>query len=326
MDMIKRPIIGLAPMDGITDAPFRYIVEKHGRPDVLRTEFIPVELFKFNPDKAKQLMFRYPSKAPLLVQLVGTNPELFYFAALTAIRHGCEGIDINMGCPDTGTVKKGAGAALILNPNLAKRIVENVKKATDEMYKSSGIKIPVSIKTRIGYEKPITKDWMSQLVDMHPDMIAVHGRTALQKYSGLADWEEIAIAAEIAKKNKILFLGNGDIQNKKEALKKIEKYDIDGVLIGRAALGNPWIFSGETPDLKTRMNVMIEHCEKFQEFRRDMKDIVPMRKHLAWYCTGFHGSARIRDAMTKVCTVGDVKKIAESLFLDVENPGIDGRA
>jgi len=301
-------------------------VDTYGKPDILYTEFIPVELFKFNPAAAGQHMFRYPSKTPLVVQLVGRDPDLFYTASLIAISRGCDGIDINMGCPETGTVKKTAGAGLILNSNLAKKIVENVKKAIDEMYKSSGVKIPVSVKTRIGYEKPTTKEWMNRLVDMHPDRIVMHGRTALQKYSGVADWDEIALAGKIAKKNNILFLGNGDVQSKKEALEKIKKYTIDGVLIGRAALGNPWIFSGEIPALKTRMKVMIEHCEKFQFFRHDMKNIIPMRKHLAWYCTGFHGSARMRDKITKVNTIDDVKQILESLFLNGENSGVDSGA
>lgn len=324
--MIKKPIIGLSPMDGITDAPFRYIVNTYGKPSILYTEFIPVELFKFNLIAAKQHMFRYPSKTPLIVQLVGRDPDLFYTASLIAISHGCNGIDINMGCPETGTVKKTAGAGLILNPVLAKRIIDYVKKAVDEIYKSSGKKIPVSIKTRIGYEKPMTKEWMKYLVDMRPDTIIMHGRTALQKYSGAADWKEIALAGEIAKKNQISFLGNGDVQSKKEALDKIKKYDIDGVLIGRAALGNPWVFSDEVPDLKTRMKVVLEHCEKFHEFRHDMRNIVPMRKHLAWYSTGFHGSARIRDTMTKVNTINDVKRIVESLLLDIENTRIDSGA
>lgn len=322
--MIKKPIIGLSPMDGITDAPFRYIADTYGKPDILYTEFIPVELFKFNPSAARRLMFRYPSKTPLIVQLVGRDPDLFYSATLIAIGHGCDGIDINMGCPDTGTVKKGAGAGLIINPNLAKKILVNVKKAAREIYESSGVKIPVSVKTRIGYEKATTKEWMNHLIDMRPDMIAIHGRTALQKYLGVADWNEIAVAGEIAKKNKILFLGNGDIQSKEEALEKIKKLPIDGVLIGRASVGNPWIFSSEIPDLKTRMEVMIEHCEKFRLFRHDIKNIIPMRKHLAWYCAGFHGSARIRNKMTKVDTIDDVKRIMESLLFEIENTRVDG--
>lgn len=305
----KHPIIGLAPMDGITDPTFRYITDKYGKPDVLFTEFISTDTTKYNPKKVLNSLVRHHSNTPLIVQLYGNNSSDFYEATIFILKLGFSGIDINMGCPDRGIVNRGAGAGLINNPRLAKDIVLSVKKALKDFNKNN---IPVSVKTRIGYDKPIIKEWIGELLETKPDVITIHGRTLKQMYSGIANWDEIAKAKEIAKDTNTLILGNGDIKSRKEGNEKAKKYNLDGVLIGRAAFGNPWVFQDKIPTTQERLNVMLEHCQMFTKLTPD-NNFRSLRKHLSWYCKGFDQAASFRSDLMQVSNVEDVKKIIEKI-------------
>jgi nifR3 family TIM-barrel protein len=299
---IKQPIIGQAPMDGITDAAFRYITDKYGHPDVLFTEFIPVEGIVQERERLFSALIHHPSQTPLVAQFVGTTPEAFYKASIIVSKRGFRGIDINMGCPDQNICKKGAGAALIHNPKLAGKIIKAAKKGP----------LPVSVKTRVGYDRPATKNWISTLLEAEPDLITVHGRVKTQLYSGRADWNEIGKAADLAKNTKTLILGNGDIRSADEARSKSKEYQVNGVLIGRASLGNPWVFQGKEPTLEERFKVMIEHSEKFMEMTPHL-NFHSLRKHLAWYAKNFERASRMRDRLMKVNNIDDVKSIIASL-------------
>jgi len=338
---LEKPIIGLAPMDGVTDGAMREIADIYGHPDVIFTEFVPVTAIKKGIVKVLVSLKRHQTKTPIVAQFFGNDSDAFYQAFFVAAELGFDGVDINMGCPAHSVAQRGGGAGLIKNPELARRIIKSCKQAVKDW--SDGIKInnvklhknifkflqennikerikssvmrsliPVSVKTRIGYDKSITEEWIGQLLEEEPDVISVHGRTLKQLYHGKADWEEIAKAAKLAKKTQTLILGNGDVKSVEEAKLKVKKYKVDGVLIGRAALGNPWVFTNKIPMTKERFKVMLEHCQKFIEYRPDMK-IFPMRKHFTWYCRGFDGAAKMRDQLMHVDSIDEVKKIIKEI-------------
>lgn len=299
------PIIGLAPMDGITDAPFRWITDIYGKPDIIYTEFVSVKGLILGKPAIQRMLLRHKTKTKMIAQFFGTEPEYFYQAAQVAMDKGFDGVDINMGCPDKSVFHKGAGAGLILQPKLAKEIILSVKKAVQN-------RIPVSVKTRTGYKEHQTKEWISNLLEAEPDVICIHARTFSQKYSGTADWSQIGIAANLAKNTKTKIFGNGDIKNREQAIEKIKEYNLAGVLIGRATLGNPWVFQGIEPTIKERFAVMIEHCKKFMEFFPNA-DLSIMRKHLGWYAKDFPYAAEVRNELMQIKNINDVKKILSKI-------------
>ena len=319
---MKYPVIGLAPMDGITDAPFRYITDVYGKPDIIYTEFVSVKGLIMGKPAIQRMLIRHKTDTFTVAQFFSCEPEYFYQAALVAMDKGFDGVDINMGCPEKSVFHRGAGAGLILQPKLAKEIILSVKKGVKDGKEKYSIErnITVSIKTRTGYREPQTKEWISNLLEAEPDVICIHARTFAQKYSGLADWDQIGIASEIAKNTKTKIFGNGDIKNREQALEKIKKYSIAGVLIGRAALGNPWIFKGIIPTTEERFKVLLEHCKKFVEFF-PKSDFSIMRKHLAWYVKDFPHAAEVRNRLMQVKSIDDVKEIISSIGKQPDQPG-----
>ena len=297
-------------MDGITDAPFRNIADIYGKPDIIYTEFISVKGLILGRPAIQRMLLCHKTNTTMIAQFFGNEPEYFYQAAQVAMEKGYDGIDINMGCPDKSVFNRGGGSGLILQPKLAKEIISSVKKAVRDSAKKLNIQkyIPVSVKTRTGYKIPQTKEWISQLLEAEPDVICLHARTFAQKYSGRADWEQVGIAADLARPTKTKIFGNGDIKSRQQALEKIKQYNLAGVLIGRAALGNPWIFKGIVPTTVERFKVVLEHCKKFTEFF-PASDFSIMRKHLAWYIKDFPHAAEVRNQLMRVNNIDDVKKI-----------------
>ncbi len=207
---LSKPIIGLAPMDGVTDAAFRYITDKYGKSDVLFTEFIPVEAIDRGIAKILHAFVNHKTTTPTVAQIFGHDLKAFYKAAIVACEMGYDGIDINMGCPDKHIVARGGGAALILQPEHAGKIIRTVKKAIKDWYErlsleSAGLNNeiiefigsfrkkygispkkklhPTSVKTRIGYDRVVTKEWLQNLIEARPAAISLHGRTLKQLYS-----------------------------------------------------------------------------------------------------------------------------------------------
>ena len=307
---MKYPVIGLSPMDGITDAVFRRIVDIYGKPDIMFTEFIPVDAIILHKPAIERMLVFQKTKTTMIGQLFGIEPRLFYKAAKIVLDKGYDGVDINMGCPDRAVFNHGGGAGLILQPRLAREIILSVRKAVADWKKRNHSKknITVSVKTRTGYKEHQTKEWIKNLLETAPDFICLHARTYSQKYSGIADWGQIKIAADLAKKSKTKILGNGDVKNRKEALEKIKEYKISGVLIGRAALGNPWIFTDKIPTDEERFKVLMEHCRLFEKTFPEL-EFKMMRKHLAWYTKGIPGSAELRNRLMSVNNIDEVKKI-----------------
>lgn len=332
---LKKPIIGQAPMDGVTDASFRFITDKYGQPDLLFTEFTSVEGIAHGIDRLLVAFIHHKTSTPTLAQIYGFNPQLFYQATIVAAELGFNGVDINMGCPDKSVTKGGAGAGLIRDPQRAKEIILMTKKGLQDW--SEGVRIdkinlhenilrfvkeyqnkykvtnsrrvlPVSVKTRIGFDKIVTTDWIAHLLETKPSAITIHGRTLQQMYTGLADWQEIGKATQLAKGSGVLILGNGDIKTYEDAWKKIKEYNTAGVLIGRASFGNPWIFQNKQVSFAQRLDVALEHCRKFNEFTPDLY-FLSLRKHLAWYCKGFDHAAETRVKLMQVNNLEEVEKI-----------------
>ena len=297
---LKKPIIGLAPMDGVTDAPMRFITAKYGKPDVIFTEFVSADGIKHG---AKRLLrdFKFDEiERPVVAQLFGGDPEAFFEVAKLIVKMGFDGVDINMGCPARKVAGRGEGAGLIKDPDLAAKIIAAVKKGVDG-------KIPVSVKTRIGYDQA-DSSWWQFLASQDLAVVTVHGRTFKQLYQGKADWEAIARAATLIKQSGTIFLGNGDVESIADAKEKIEKYGVDGVLIGRAAQGNPWVFRGVGVNKEEKLKVALEHSRKFEEIFPEDRFFI-MRKHLAWYARGFDGASELRQKLVVTNSADEVEKV-----------------
>jgi nifR3 family TIM-barrel protein len=350
---IEKPIIGLSPMDGVTDAPFRFIAAKHGAPDVILTEFVNVETAIFAPHTLIRDLTYAEIERPVVAQIYGHTPETFYKVAQIVCALGFDGLDINMGCPAKRVAAKGSGAALILTPELAKSIIraaaQGIKdwsagqtlgelELDPELVRQVGISnrlrtgvetsiprrlIPVSVKTRLGYDRIVVEEWIQALLEEKLSAITLHGRTLKQMYTGNADWEAIASAVQTAKNSTTLILGNGDVQSMQDAYRRVRETGVDGVLVGRAAQGNPWMFRAKDRvkqalrsaaaariddfpvGLEQRFRVMLEHGIRFER-QRGNSAFVGMRKHLSWYCRGFRNAASLRAQMIRVNRVEDV--------------------
>jgi len=329
-------IVGLAPVDGVTDAAFRQVADELGKPDLMYTEFIPTEgLFRGRETLLKGLQ-KHSTSTPIIAQFFGPHPEYYMYAFFVAAELGFSGVDVNMGCPDTNIVKKGGGAALLLDLPRAKEIIkmlintrsdwlngkrlkdtdlpENMKLAiyklrgqhTSEVCKG----MPISVKTRIGYHSSQVNEVIPFLIEAGVERISLHGRTFDERYSGFANWDEIAKAKALTKGSSVQLFGNGDIKSRKHGEEMIKEYGVDGVLIARAAFGNPWVFKDKIATFEERKNTMRYHAELFLKYRPDF-DLRPMRKHLSWYCKGIEGSAKLRDRLMKVVTLDDLRTILQ---------------
>ncbi|MBU0579144.1 tRNA-dihydrouridine synthase [Patescibacteria group bacterium] len=341
---LKKPFIGLSPMDGVTDHPYRYIQKKYGQPDVVYTEFATVEGFcRGVTTPLKDFIFD-ESQRPIIAQIYGRTSQFFRETAIVICQLGFDGVDLNMGCPAKSVANGGSGAALINTPKLAQKIIkatqagvqdwingktvndcENITSKIAQEVKKRHLKlsqtyqqhrsIPVSVKTRVGFDSKIIEQWLPTLLETNPVAIAIHGRTLRQGYGGKADWETIGKAVEIAKNTSTLIIGNGDIASKTQALEKVAQYGIDGVLIGRASFGNPWVFndnfSQEKITIQQKAQVALEHAWLHEKtFGKNEKySFLPMRKHLGWYIRGFDQAKEVRQKLVMTNNSQEVKEI-----------------
>ncbi len=342
-DNLKKPIIGLAPMDGVTDPAFRYMVASVSKPAVMFTEFVNVEGLARGVEKMLPAFFYSAKERPVVAQLFGTETDSFYKAAVMLCYLGFDGIDINMGCPVSKIASKGAGAALIKNPKLAKKIIKSVYKGINDfangislenagvheniisfvkknkdmfggkngvVAKNSDRKlIPLSVKTRIGYDEICAEQWAKLLISFGVKTLTMHGRTLKQLYSGEANWEVLGNVAKICKENDVMFFANGDISSLEDAHEKIKKYGCDGVLIGRATNGNPWFFEGKEPSLEDRLNVIKKHVKYFEKL--SYLPFQTLKKHLAWYTKGFDGAKEMRMSFMQAQSGKDVYDVID---------------
>ena len=308
---LKRPFFILAPMADVTDMAFRQIVATCGKPDVLFTEFVSCDGLcseKGKPKLMPHLRFG-ENERPIVAQFFGANSENFYKCAQLAVELGFDGIDINMGCPAGKIVKQDSGAGLILNPKLAKEIIRETKCGANGL--------PVSVKTRIGYNKIITEEWVSHLIEAEPAAIIIHGRTQKEMSKIAAHWDEISKAAVLCRKAGIPIVGNGDVASYKEGVEKAEQYGLDGIMVGRAIFSNPWFFDPAIdPATKTpeeRIALMKNHIKLFTELWDTNKNFDVMKKFFKIYISGWEGAKELRTALMAAKNEEDISKVLISL-------------
>ena len=343
-------------MDGVTDAACRFIMAQHGKPDVQCTEFVSVEEIRHGTASAwRQLRF-VECERPILAQIYGADPDGFYQVTQVLCALGFDGVDINMGCPAKSVSGRGCGAALIQNPPLARAIIRAVQAGVRDWVSGHAIEtiglrprvveqvqrrmsthapwhqrraLPVSIKTRLGYDTVVIEDWVSMLLEEQPEVIAIHGRTLAQRYRGQADWDAIRRAARLIRETPTLVLGNGDLGTISDVVQRVRESRVHGVLIGRGALGNPWLFRAKAwarqqcamlttevppPDVSVgeRCQVALEHARYFEGLA-DGVQFQAMRKHLGWYCHSFPGAADMRARLFTTTTSRDVAQVFATL-------------
>ncbi len=313
---LQKPIMVLAPMADVTDPAFRRIIAKYGKPPVTWTEFVSSDgLFMGGYDVlVKDLAFT-ESERPIVAQFFGSNIENMKKAAELACDLGFDGIDINMGCPDKSIEKQGAGAAHIKNPKHAQEIIRAVMEGS----KKDGKNLPVSVKTRIGYNKNELETWLPAILETNPSVVTIHARTRKEMSLVPARWEHVARAVEIRDnfvgstglRSETLIFGNGDVTDLDDARKRVEETNCDGVMLGRAIFGNPWLFSGdkkiESISIPERLKVMVEHTKLFEEILPH-KNFAIMKKHYKAYVNGFDGAKELR---VKLMEAKDSKEIEE---------------
>lgn len=322
---LPRPFYMLAPMYDVTDEAFRQMFVKYGKlarmsdssggPDVFFTEFVSVDGLLSEAGRPKLLRELYFSKNehPIVAQVFGSDPVKFKEVAKLIAGLGFDGLDINLGCPDKAVIKQGAGSALIRKPELAKEIILAAKAGAGKM--------PVSVKTRIGYSKPEEmENWLSAILAARPAMLTVHLRTMKELSKVPAHWELAGKVVALGQKYGVPMACNGDVKSLAEARAKAEKYNLDGIMIGRSAFGNPTFFVGREMSREEKLSALVEQTNLFEQLYRPgptndklfgghTKNFAVLKKHFKAYVAGWPGATALRAKLMTAETAGEVKKI-----------------
>ncbi len=314
--MIRIPLnppVVLAPMAGITNHAFRLICRRHGAAAVW-TEMISSYGIRYRNPKTLAMFDWTEEERPVIVQIFGADADIMAAAAEVVAAAGADAIDINLGCPVRKVVRTGAGAALMQNLENARKIMSAVVRA---------VNIPVTVKTRKGpNDKNVTATEIARMAEeTGVAAVVIHGRTAEQGYSGTADWN---IIAEVKKLVSIPVIGNGDVKSPQDAKRMLTETGCDAVMIGRGALGNPWIFSrtahylatGELipePTCAERMEVAREHIHLMVKLYGEERGVREMRGQLSWYIKGMPGASQIRQAASKATTLDEMLALTEKV-------------
>ena len=284
----------LAPMAGVSDKPFRVLCHEEGA-SLVCMEMVSANAIKYHNKKTEAFVDISPREHPVSMQLFGPDPETIALAAEALAARPFDVLDINMGCPMPKIVKNGEGSALMRDPKKAAAIVRAAVRVTDR---------PVTVKIRAGFnDREINAPELAKyLEDAGADAIIVHGRTREQHYSVTADWN---IIAQVKRAVRVPVLGNGDVRCGRDALRMLEETGCDGVLVGRAAQGNPWIFRDiraamqgmpyQPPTPMERVEMMMRHFDLETQIHGEHRGMLEMRKHIAWYVHGLRGAAKFRD-------------------------------
>lgn len=299
----------LAPMAGVTDLPFRKLCKEQGA-GLICMEMVSAKAISFHNKNTEALMEIDKCENPVSMQLFGSEPELMARVAAEIEERSFDILDINMGCPVPKVVNNGEGSALLKNPELIVKIVKSV---------SSAIKKPLTVKVRIGFEnEPVDIVEIAKRVeDAGAAAIAVHGRTRQQYYSGTADWDTIRRVKEAVT---IPVIGNGDVDSPEKAEALIKETGCDGVMIGRAVRGNPWLFrelnhyfeTGEKlprPSAEEVREMILRHARMQIDLKGEFTGIREMRKHVAWYTAGMRHSAALRRETNLVSSYEELEKL-----------------
>ena len=304
----------LAPMAGVTDLPFRIICKKYGNPGLVCNEMVSAKAIVYEDEKTLEMIKTNNEKRPISMQIFGSDPETMGKAA-KFISEYADIVDVNMGCPAPKVVKNGDGSKLLLDLKLVEAIVKEVVKNSTK---------PVTVKIRKGWdENNIVAVEAAKIIEKAgADAIVIHGRTRQEFYSGVADWK---IIKEVKDAVSIPVIGNGDIKTEEDAERMFEETGVDGIMIGRGALGNPWIFSQieyylehgkkkEEISLDEKYNVILEHFNLLLEEKGEYTATREIRKHIAWYVKGLKSASEIRNEINKVESKEEFFDILKTYF------------
>ena len=314
---IENPLI-LGPMAGVTDWAFRTVCAERGA-NITVTEMVSSRALVYKDQKSAALL-RKNDGSLCGAQIFGNNPEIMAEAAVMALEiSGCDFLDINMGCPMPKIANSGDGCGLMRTPELAGEIVSKVVQA---------VKVPVTIKCRLGWDKGSLNvlEFSKRMEDNGASMVTVHGRTRGMLYSGVADWDYIT---KVKENLSIPVIANGDIVSGETAVKCLKRTGADGIMIGRATFGDPWIFTEakaamagqpipERPPLKDRVNVAVRQFELARDDHGEKIACLEARKHFAWYLRGVPHSSYYKEQISSIATMEDVYRIAEGIRRDLQ--------
>ncbi len=344
----NRPFFCVAPMADVTDAAFRRLIVKYGKPDVVWTEFVSANGLMSAGRKILQRDLEYSEgERPIVAQLFSSDPDSMEGAARLAAELGFDGVDINMGCPDKTIEKQGAGAAMIKSHEAASAVIKAARKGIQ----LAGKDIPLSVKTRVGYNAVELSTWIPHLLSHNLDALTIHARTRKDLSLVPANWSYIKEVVKLRNKlaPETLIIGNGDVISLADGISKAKEMGCDGIMVGRALFGNPWFFDAKRQIVATlpkksifqkipfikkffetqrkapvsisnpisieeRLKVLVEHTELFEELLGDIKSFAIMKKHYKAYCTGFAGAKELRIKLMETKTSAEVKKIIQEFF------------
>jgi len=311
---LKKPFFVLAPMADVTDCAFRRMIAKYGAPDVFWTEFVSADGLASPGRKVLLRDLEYSRKErPIVAQLFTAHPDKMREAAALCASLGFDGIDINMGCPDRSIEKQGAGAAMIKTPKIAREIIRAVKEGAPNL--------PVSVKTRIGYSKNEIATWIPEILTEGVAALTLHCRTRKEMSLVPARWEHIREVVALRDKlaPETLIIGNGDVRDLSDAREKARDYGADGVMLGGAIFGNPWLFSGLhgkqiVPSVREKLLVCVEHTKLFEKLLGDVKNFAIMKKHYKAYVNGFDGAKELRVRLMESVDAKEVGKVIRTFL------------
>jgi len=311
---LPKPFIALAPMDDVTDVVFRRVIGEVARPDVYFTEFVSVDALAHSRGRVTALhKLKFDKKEkPIIAQIWGVEINHYEIAAKMIAEMGFDGIDINMGCPQKKEVKMGAGAALITNPEKAAEIIAAVKRGAG--------KLPVSVKTRLGYHKIDTDNWIAHLLRQDLAALTVHTRTAKEMSEPPAHHEEFAKVVALRDKiaPKTIIIGNGDIISRKHGAQIAAKYGLNGTMIGRGVFANTACFAegGIVSDTKDDIRLYLRHIALWQETWAGVKNPENLKKFAKMYIHGFDGASALRQTITRLKSLDEIKATLEAFLKD----------
>lgn len=304
----------LAPMAGVTDLPFRLLCKEQGA-GMVCTEMVSAKAISFHNKNTEALLETSPEERPVSLQLFGSDPDIISEMAAYIEERPFDILDINMGCPVPKVAGNGEGSALMRNPELVGEIIRKTVRA---------IKKPVTVKIRKGFtEKEVNAVEIAKIAEASgASAIAVHGRTREQYYSGQADWD---IIRQVKEAVKIPVIGNGDIDTPQKARQMLEQTGCDGIMVGRAVRGNPWLFdqireyleTGRIPERPSKEEIramMLRHARMQIGYKGDYIGIREMRKHISWYTAGYPGSAKLRGEINMVDSYAQLEQLLEERF------------
>lgn len=302
-------------MADVTDPAYRALIAKFGKPDAAWTEFVSADGLYHTREKKKMkdaenplmrdLQFS-PAERPIVVQFFTSKPEMMEYASALAVELGFDGVDINMGCPHDTIVRQGSCAALMKNPTLAKKVIQGAHRGT-------GGKIPVSVKTRIGYNTETLDEWVPALLEENISALTMHLRTRKEMSKVDAHWELLpkVVALRDSTGASTLILGNGDVKDLEEAREKVEASGADGIMLGRAIFGNPWVFAGKKPEDLTREERIASLKELAEAYTKltPPKHYAILKKHFKAFISGWEGAGELRAALMETNDIEGFRRV-----------------